>query len=160
VAAFDFRAETPSGDPLAVGARRRRPIFASRAAALANYRDKMAFAQFDPAALEAYVQWGFHDRADGTVVLACEPEDEARIYERGPYNQAYQHLDRVACPVTLVAGGQLAHFGRDVVTAVAARIAGNATVEIQDELGHFGPLEQPRRVAASILAAFDSRRAE
>jgi pimeloyl-ACP methyl ester carboxylesterase len=59
--------------------------------------------------------------------------------------------------VTLAAGGRLAHFGRDVVTAVAARIAGETTVEIDDDLGHFGPLEQPHRVAASVLAAFDAR---
>jgi pimeloyl-ACP methyl ester carboxylesterase len=157
VAAFDFRAESPSGDPLAAGARRRRPIFASRAAALSNYAAKATFAAFDPAALEAYVEWGFHDLADGTVVLACDPQDEARIYEQAPYNQAYQHLDQVGCPVTLAAGGRLAHFGRDVVTAVAARIAGETTVEIDEDLGHFGPLEQPHRVAASVLAAFDAR---
>jgi pimeloyl-ACP methyl ester carboxylesterase len=159
VAAFDFRAESPSGDPLAAGARRRRPIFASRAAALANYSAKATFAPFDPAALAAYVEWGFHDLADGTVTLACTPEDEARIYEQAPYNRAFQHLDHVGCAVTLAAGGRDAHFGRDVVTAVAARIAGEETVEIHDDLGHFGPLERPQRVAASVLAAFDAQRA-
>lgn len=154
VAAFDFEAESPTGDPLAAGARRRRAVFASRAAALANYAAKAPFAGLDRAALEAYVKWGFHDRADGTVELACAPEDEARVYEQASRNHAYRDLGRVACPATLAVGGQNAHFGVDVVAAVAARMAGPTTIEIHDDLGHFGPMEQPFEIAESILAAF------
>jgi len=154
VAAFAFEAESPTGDPLAAGARRRRAVFASRAAALANYAAKPPFAGLDRSALEAYVEWGFHDRADGTVELACAPEDEARVYEQASSNHAYRDLGRVACPTTLAVGGKNAHFGVDVVTAVAARVAGPTSVEVHDDLGHFGPMERPDEIAASILAAF------
>jgi pimeloyl-ACP methyl ester carboxylesterase len=151
VAAFDLRAQSPA---LASGARRRRAVFESRAAALANYAAKPPFAGLDPAALEAYVEWGFHDRADGTVELACAPEDEARVYEQAWRHHAYQDLGRVACPATLAVGGENAHFGVEVVTAVAARMAGPTAIEVHDDLGHFGPMERPSEVAASILATF------
>ena len=34
-----------------------------------------------PEVLDAYVRWGFVDRPDGQVELACTPEDEATIFE-------------------------------------------------------------------------------
>lgn len=152
------RPADPDDNPLARGARRRRRVFTSRGAALDHYGSKAAFASFDPAALEAYVEWGFHDLPDGTVELACEPEVEARIYEAAWDNQSYRHLERVTCPVTLAAGGANAHFGVDVVEAVAQRTEGPATVEIHEDLGHFGPLERPAEIATAIFAAFDGPR--
>ena len=35
----------------------------------------------EPDALAAYVRYGFHDRDDGQVELACAPEVEARCFE-------------------------------------------------------------------------------
>jgi pimeloyl-ACP methyl ester carboxylesterase len=149
-------AAEPTGNPLAAGARRRREIFASRAAALDNYAAKPPFSSFDPAALDAYVEWGFVDLPDGTVQLRCRREDEARVYEAAWHHQAFQQLDRVACPVALAAGGPSAHFGLDVVTAVAERIPRHQPVEIHEHLGHFGPMEAPVEVAASVHAAFNT----
>jgi pimeloyl-ACP methyl ester carboxylesterase len=148
----------PKGNPLAAGARRRREVFKSRAAALDNYAAKPPFSAFDPASLEAYVEWGFRDLPDGSVQLACRREDEARVYELAWQHHAYQHLDQVACPVALASGGRDAHFGIDIITAVAARLGHGpgAPVEVHAELGHFGPLERPAEIAASILRAFDT----
>jgi pimeloyl-ACP methyl ester carboxylesterase len=145
---------TPDDNPLAAGARRRREVFASRAAALDNYAGKPPFTTFDPAALLAYVEWGFRDLPDGTVELSCRREDEARVYEAAWNHHAAEHLDRVTCPVTLAVGGANAHFGVDVMSLVADRISGATDVEAHQDLGHFGPLERPAEIAASILAAF------
>ncbi len=147
-----------TANPLAAGARRRREVFESRAAALDNYAAKPPFTDFDPAALEAYVEWGFHDLPDGTVRLACRREDEARVYEQAWHHRAYQHLGRVACPVALASGGRHAHFGIEVITAVAARLGNGArtSVEVHQELGHFGPLERPAVIGTSIRRAFDA----
>jgi pimeloyl-ACP methyl ester carboxylesterase len=147
---------TGSDNPLAAGARRRREVFASRAAARDNYAAKPPFSAFDAAALDAYVQWGFQDLPDSTVQLSCRGEDEARIYEAAWQHRAFRDLAGVGCPVALAAGGQHAHFGIDVVTAIAARIAGPATVEVHEERGHFGPMERPAEIAASIASAFDA----
>ncbi len=147
--------EEPRYNPLAEGARRRRDVFASRAAALRNYAGKPPFTTFDPAALEAYVEWGFHDRDDGTVELSCRREDEARVYENAWRHRAYQHLDRVACPVVLASGGGDAHFGVELSKALAARLAEPGPIEVHEALGHFGPLERPAELAESIVEAFD-----
>jgi pimeloyl-ACP methyl ester carboxylesterase len=157
-AAGEGGGEAPTGNPLAAGARRRREVFESRAAALDNYAAKAPFTSFDPAALEAYVEWGFRDLPDGRVQLACRREDEARVYEQAWRHHAYQHLDRVACPVALASGGRHAHFGLEVITAIAARLRHGAStpIEVHEDLGHFGPMERPAEVAASIVRAFDA----
>jgi pimeloyl-ACP methyl ester carboxylesterase len=154
----DGDGDASTDNPLAAGARRRREVFESRAAALDNYAAKAPFTDFDPAALEAYVEWGFQDLPDGTVQLACRREDEARVYEQAWHHRAFQHLGRVACPVALASGGRDAHFGIEIITAVAARLGNGArtSVEVHEELGHFGPLERPAAIGASILRAFDA----
>ncbi len=71
----DAEADTP----LARGALRRRREFPDRAAALAAYRGRGAFAGWDESMLADYVQDGFHDH-EGRVTLACAPEWEAANY--------------------------------------------------------------------------------
>ncbi|HEX9549185.1 MAG TPA: alpha/beta hydrolase, partial [Acidimicrobiales bacterium] len=127
----------------------------SRAAAAENYRGKAPFATFDPAALEAYVEWGFEDLGDGTVRLLCRSEDEARFYEKAMFHGAFTRLHRVACAVTVACGGVDAHFGPQAMGLVASQLGGQATTEVLPEVGHLGPMEQPGLVAASIIRAFE-----
>ena len=152
----DGRPADPSGaDLLADGARHRRQVFDSRAAARANYAAKAPFDEFDPEVLDAYVEWGFHDRPDGRVELACRGEDEARVYESGWRNDAYERLGRVACPVAVVSGDAESLFGIDLSRAMAGRLEPPALVDVIDGAGHFWPLAQPAAVAASVGDAFD-----
>ena len=152
-------ADVPEGlasqNPLAAMTRRRRESFDSRDMAAANYRAKPPLSRFDPAALDAYVTWGFEDLDDGTIRLRCRREDEARIYEGGPYNGVFPALDRITCPVTLVCGDAGAHFGRAQVEALGARM-GNARTEVLGGIGHFGPYERPGAVARSILDGLEA----
>jgi hypothetical protein len=62
----------------------------------------------EPDVLAAYVQWGFHDRADGTVELACAPEVEASFFEAagtedGARN-AFHHLPALRGRARVVRG--------------------------------------------------------
>lgn len=140
-------------NPLAVGARRRRSSFPSRRAAYENYASKPPFDAVDPAALAAYVEFGLAPAPDGTVTLKCRPEDEAETFAHSGTHDAYLHLDRVGCPVTLCYGETTeAAFGRPTVLALAGRL-GSARVEEMAGLGHFGPLQDPARVAASMAGA-------
>jgi pimeloyl-ACP methyl ester carboxylesterase len=150
-----FRLPSPNANPMAEGARRRREVFPSRAAAYANYHAKPPFSEFDPESVRAYVDWGFEDLPDGSVRLRCRGKDEARTYEMAFYHEAFRRLHRVACPVTLACGGSQAHFGPEAIGAMAVRLP-RARTEIMSDLGHFGPLERPDEVAASILQAFDA----
>src|ERR1019366_7047758 len=148
-------AEPLAGSSLAPSARRRREVFGSRADAYANYVSKPPFSTFDPAAVQAYVDYGFEDLDDGTVRLRCRGEDEARTYEAAPHHGAWSRLGLVTAPTTLACGGPGAHLGKESIEAMAARMP-NARTEVLEDLNHFGPLERPDEVAASIMAAVDT----
>lgn len=138
-------------NPLAAGARRRREVFASRQAAFDNYAGK-TFSVFTPEALHAYVDYAFDDLPDDTVRLKCRGENEARTYEMSFRHGAFTRLGELALPVTFAAGSLTDAIGPDFVRMLAAPVPG-ARVEILDGLGHFGPMQDPDRVAASIRAA-------
>ena len=93
--------------PLAVGARRRRDVWDDREAVLASYGTRPPMDSLDPDALAGYVRWGFRDREDGRVELACRPETEALVFgsERchGPV-EAFEALQRVTSPAAVMAG--------------------------------------------------------
>ncbi len=146
------------GNPLATGALRRRESFASASDAFANFSSKPPFDTLDPAALRAYVEHGFElipdsEGGDGEAVrLRCRREDESQIYAHGGSHDAFLHLGSVACPVTLVCGATTDAFGPDVLAADAARLP-QASIQVLDAMGHFGPLEAPATVARSVAAA-------
>jgi pimeloyl-ACP methyl ester carboxylesterase len=140
--------------PLAVLARKRRPSFESRAAALANYGSKPPLNQFDPEALENYVEYGLVDAPDGTVTLACVREDEGAVFDGAAGNGVWNRLDQVRCPVTVLAGGSgMDPVGR-IAPAVARQLPRGGYREFP-ALDHFGPMTAPYevgRVMATALA--------
>ncbi len=86
--AFDFASRpSPSpgrgtgGNDMAGIARKRRAVWPDRSAVLASYAGRPPLDALAPEALAAYVRWGFIDRPDGQVELACPPEAEATLFE-------------------------------------------------------------------------------
>ncbi|MGH9300843.1 MAG: alpha/beta fold hydrolase [Acidimicrobiales bacterium] len=138
---------------LSVAARRRRGTFESRQAAYDNYASKAPLNVLDPEVLRIYLEYGFADQADGQVGLKCRPGDEAAIYENGPANGAYAALGDIAIPTRVMAGSLTEPNTAWMAEAAAVRL-GQGPVETIDGLGHFGPLQDPTRVAQSVLAAF------
>jgi pimeloyl-ACP methyl ester carboxylesterase len=146
-------APTPNNNRLSTGARKRRAVFASRDEARANYASKPPLNALDLRCLEGYVRCGFRDLADGTVTLACEPENEARTYEMGGSHGAYGRLHEVGCPVALVCGETTDAIGPAVLPLLSERLP-HATTEVWQNHGHFGCLVDPQRTVASIVTAF------
>ena len=136
-------------DP-AAGARRRRPAFASRAAARQHYAGKPPLSSLRPDVLADYVEHGFADEPDGTVRLRCSPEAEAATFAMARHTDTWNHLAEVACPTTFACGGERSPFGLDLVTRLAARVQQGQVEEVAG-LGHLGPLERPERVAAAVV---------
>jgi pimeloyl-ACP methyl ester carboxylesterase len=143
-----------SSNPLADGARRRRPEFATAAAALTNFASKPPMRSFDPAALRAYVDGGVApldpDDPDGPVRLTCTPEFEAATFTAATAGDRWSLLSAVNVPV-VVAGGSTA--GPDPAAEIAAEIAGalpRGRFEGHPELDHFGPFTEPAAVARII----------
>ena len=143
----------PAPNPLAARARRRRETFASREDAYEHLAARPALARFSPEALEAYVAFGFDDLDDGTVRLKCRGEHEARVYEHGLIHSAFRQLARVQCPVTLACGERSDVIGPSVLQRLASRLP-RVSVEVVPGVGHFGPMEDPDRLAAAVTAAF------
>ena len=138
-------------DP-APGARRRRPVFASRAAALEHLSSKPPLSSLRGDVLVDYVEGGFADRPGGEVGLRCEPETEAATYTMARHSDGWDRLPEVACPVTVACGGSRADFGLELSTALAHR-GQRGLVDQHAALGHLGPLEDPDEVAEAVAAA-------
>ena len=139
-------------NPLAAGALRRRAGFSSRDEALANFAAKAPFDRLDPAVLAAYVDNGFEPDAGGGIRLRCRREDEAQVYAYALAHDAFARLHRVRCPVTFACGEHTDAFGPDFLSLFTARVAG-AEQRALPGLGHFGPLEDPAAVAASLACS-------
>jgi pimeloyl-ACP methyl ester carboxylesterase len=132
---------TPDGsasqNSMATIARARRVVWPDRATLRASYASRPPLDAMAPEALAAYVRWGFTDRSDGQVELACPPEAEATIFEvsAGPPGApaAWRHLDAlVARPVVLA--GTRSDLPWAWFEAQADRAGGHA---VAVEGGHF-----------------------
>ena len=148
----EFVSDPSADNPLSQGALRRRDTFASRDEAYDNYASKPPFSSLHPEVLRHYVDHGFDDNADGTVTLKCAPGDEAQVYAHGLAHHAFAGLGDVRCPTTIAVGRE------DVPPAIFARPIADALPDGRlasyPDLGHFGPLEDPARIATDVLAAF------
>jgi pimeloyl-ACP methyl ester carboxylesterase len=153
------RARVAADNPLADGARRRRETFPSAQDALANYASKPPFRELDPEALRLYVRSGFEllpveEGGDGRAVrLRCRRQDEAATFAAAADHDAFARLHEVSCPVTLCHGAETDAFGARLMQADAAPIP-DSRVESLAGMGHFGPLQAPAAVAASVIDAF------
>lgn len=138
---------------LATTALRRTRRFASRQAAYENFASKAPMNTFDPEALAGYVEGGFHDAGDD-IELACDPEDEAAVYRSVPTPLAWDEIGQISVPVALGCGTQSNSFTPAVTAAIAARLKCHA--EAFPGLGHFGPMQAPRVVAAKVASWFSA----
>jgi pimeloyl-ACP methyl ester carboxylesterase len=138
--------------PMAELARKRRRTFPSRRAAYDNYSSKPPLNRLDPDALDAYVTFGFVDDVDGGVSLACDPGDEASVYEGAPESGAWEHLEDVRPPVILLGGGDKSDPVSYALEDVARHLPRGGARRFEG-LDHFGPFEDPAGVGAVMAEA-------
>jgi pimeloyl-ACP methyl ester carboxylesterase len=143
-------ADRPAGspNPMADGARRRQPQFPSREAALRRYASRPPLNGLEAGSLAAYVEHGFADSADGTVMLKCLPASEARTFEAG--GRIAVSTVSPAVPTLCVSGDP----GQPLAVLVPPLSAALPHAELRQHrhLGHFGPLESPGLIGDEILA--------
>jgi pimeloyl-ACP methyl ester carboxylesterase len=70
----------------------------------------------------------------------------------GMLHHAFEHLDEVRCPVTIGAG-EVDGFGPAAAAPSIVAALPHGTLDEPPDLGHFGPLEDPARLARHVLAA-------
>ncbi len=135
--------------PLAAGARRRRAAFPSYDQAIENFAAKPPLGGFDPAALQAYVRFGFRERDDGQVHLKCLPETEAQTYEGGDGHGTWDTLTEIETPVLVIAGRIEPQQPSSIAAGVAERLPRCTYLELPDR-NHFAPMTHPAEIAAQI----------
>lgn len=143
----DFKRD--QGPTLADMARRRREVFASRDEVFDRYMSRPPFAGCDPAMVRAYVDYGFRDLDDGTVMLKCRGETEAWLFEHTTWVD-HALLADVPTPFTLVGtgdGGVPAWIAKEAAAALP-----NGTFQYEADLTHFAPFEDPAWAVRYIRA--------
>jgi len=130
---------------LSEGARRRTEVFDSIEHARQRYGNRPPLGRLDPRALDAYVTHGF-DQIDGGVRLKCRGEIEARIFDNSQTG-AFERLSEIKTHVVVAAGGDpgAASFAPAAVAQFAI-----AELQVDENLSHFGPMEQPDLIASRI----------
>jgi pimeloyl-ACP methyl ester carboxylesterase len=131
-------------------ARRRRAVWADRDTVLASYGSRPPLDVLEPEALAGYVRWGFRERPDGQVELACPPEVEAWFFECGTRPDgapaSFEHLASLHAGVTLVCAD--ATDLPDGMFAAQAERAGVDLITVQGT--HFFVQEDTARAAALV----------
>src|ERR671932_654255 len=136
------------GAPSAAGTRKRRAVWPDRAALVAHYTGRGAFARWQPAILELYAAQGAAERPDGQVELKCPPELEAQMYYERSFLDVWRFLRAIACPTLLVYGTQPRPYPRAPAASVQAAVRGSRLAYVAGA-GHFIPMEQPDELVAT-----------
>lgn len=149
-------ADFPDADPMARGpsvaadiARKRSHVFASRAELRERWREKGTFADWDPRALELYLEHGFRDRPDGQIELSCPGAVEAAVYESARRFDAWRDARETRVPTLLLHAG-LGSFPRVLAERFAA---GSSAIELRTlDAPHLLAMTCPDRIADDVLA--------
>jgi len=132
-------------------AERRRRVFASTDEMLARWAGRQPFASFDPAALRCYVEHGVRPRPEGGVELKCSFEAEVWTFLQDVRSDLWAHLHGYRSPTLILAGERSDSRAAPLAERQAALMA-DARAERVPGLSHFLPFEQPREIAARVVA--------
>lgn len=135
--------------PLIEGARRRRPVFASRDAMVDAYTGRGAFATWPVEVIRDYVNGGTRDREDGQVELTCAPAWEAATFQSAG-SLVGGMVKQITCPVTIL---QAEHFStlRGGMAAMLRRRQPGWRIDQVPGTSHFLPMEKPDVVRAVMM---------
>jgi len=149
IASRGLTVPTHADNPLAVGARRRRAIFPSRAAAIESYSGRGAFKTWPAQALADYVADGFKDRPDGEVELSCAPAWESSNFS-AHLNDVWTAIEGLRMPITVLRaeiGSTCSLTSAEPYAATNPRLR----VEVVPGATHFLPIERPDLVRQVLL---------
>ena len=135
--------------------RLKRPVWESRDAMYAGYRNRAVFKDWDESAFRAFVEGGTRLLPDGRAELKCPPEVEARFYEQRDALQVSPYLKGLEGAYLLLLGN---YPGSQTLKDVGVRrfleLVKSARVELMGMGSHFLPMERPAAVLREIQAFF------
>lgn len=131
------------------GVRRRRRIYPSRQAAFDRYSTRPPLDELDPATLWGYLDHGFVDLDDGTVMLACDPRQEALAFEQFLLD-GFSRLPDVTASVLVAYGGADTESRAATEAPRIAAAMSNGEAEQFPGCSHFGAFADLDHTARSI----------
>lgn len=128
----------------------RRAHWPDKAAALAHFQSKKAFAKWDPQVLADYIEGGLQEDK-GQQVLAFDREVETAIYNTIPH-QIERMLKRqpLKCPVSFIGGTRSREMRLAGMNSLPQVTKGRLMML---DGSHLFPMEKPLATAAAIEAA-------
>ncbi|MDJ0869979.1 MAG: alpha/beta hydrolase [Myxococcota bacterium] len=147
--------ELASADPgraerhrrLVEGARKRRAVWPTRAAAREHFASRPLFRDWLPAALDLYVEDGLRERADGQVELKCPGAVEAAVFSQSRGIDVFDLARRATVPTWWLWAAR-GDFPRPLHERVAAAMADAHFVDVDS--GHLVPMEHPELVVRAV----------
>jgi pimeloyl-ACP methyl ester carboxylesterase len=137
-------------NPLAVGARRRKKVFASPEEAYRRFSSgRGMFATWSDDYIRAYCTHGLGKNNDGTAVLKCNPETEAQIYE-SVLQDIWTYPASVKCPTLIIRGGSSTTFLAGAANRLERKLKHGRLVTVPDTT-HFVPMEKPEACHKAIM---------
>jgi pimeloyl-ACP methyl ester carboxylesterase len=130
------------------GARKRRPIWPSLAAAREHFESRSLFADWLPEALDLYLEYGLRARADGQVELRCPGAVEGAVFAQSG-GLDMEGLARRATVPTIVLWARHGDFPPALYQRVFAAMQDARIVDVDS--GHLVPMEHPELVVAAVL---------
>jgi pimeloyl-ACP methyl ester carboxylesterase len=133
--------------PISAVAQKRRSVFDSREGARERFSTG-PFADWTPAALDAYLDGGFVETERG-FELKCSPDVEADYYREGSNHDTWDLAGSLDIPVTIVSGERSSTHQDPYLSALVSRFAEPELIVIED-VGHLIPMEDPEGLARIV----------
>lgn len=130
---------------------KRRARFESREAAHRNFASKPPFARFDRDVLQGYVDDALAEFPDGSVELRCKPAWESELYRTAGSSGAWEAAAHVGTRVRCAMGLEGADGPSAFTVRTAAQLGAGEPMRLP-EAEHFGPFDDPERLARELAA--------
>ncbi len=137
-------------NPMAEGARKRRTQWPDREEAFARLHERGIFRGWQDDALRAHIEHALREEPGQGVVLKCQPEREAEIFESRPRG-LWRSLLQIQTPVRLIHGTDTYPFVRQSATRLAAR---NRQVTVERLPGGHCFMQEDSRLAGERVKGF------
>ncbi len=141
--------------PLAAKSIKRRNFWKDRSDALSYLRSNALFKTWDDEMIDLYVEYGMRNCENSGLKLACSPENEVALFLGSRHYNPWKVMDKVSCPVLVVAGGN-SYMKEIVKYEKAASMFPNGSHLYIKDAGHLIPMEKPEE-SVKIIADFFGR---
>lgn len=125
---------------------KRKRIFDSVEAMVANFDRKPPYRTWRKDILRDYCEFGTRPTPDGKRELKCAPEIEAKLYETAAAFDGLQRILRSKIPLLIMFGARSDSLGATLSAKVADQLKTARVIDVPNA-GHFMPMEMPEFVA-------------